>query len=62
MIHKTVLQALRDVDHYLENASYILAGQTQLNLKETQQMRWQVNRAKNQVQSAKELYNKEQQS
>jgi len=61
MIHKTVLQALKDVDHYLENAHYILLGEKQLNVKETQNLREQLNRAKSQLQSAKELYNKEQQ-
>jgi hypothetical protein len=59
---KTVAQALKDVDHYLENAQYVLAGQKQLNVKETQHLREQLNRAKNQLQSAKELYTKEQTS
>jgi len=62
MISKTVRQALKDVDHYLENAHYILRGETQLGVKQTQNLREQLNRAKNQLQSAKELYDKEQSS
>jgi len=62
MSHKTVAQALKDIEHHLENAQYIVSGQKQLNVKDTQHLREHLNRAKNQLQSAKELYNKEQQS
>jgi hypothetical protein len=60
MIQKTMRQALNDVAYYLENAHYILVGVKQLNVKETQQLREQLNRAANQLQAVKELYQKEQ--
>lgn len=62
MGQRTVQQAIKDVEHYLENAHYILSGQRQLGVKDTQHLREELNRAKNQLQATKELYNKEQQA
>jgi len=62
MVHKTVRSVLEDIAYHLENAHYILVGNRQLNAKDTQNLREQLNRAANQVQAAKQLYNKEQKS
>jgi Na+/phosphate symporter len=51
-------QRIDRVEQALEDAQYILSGQTQLGVKETRQLREAVNRAKNQLQAVKESYNK----